>query len=281
MKTPWKSPVKSMTAGLLLIALAPAIHAQSLRTLQRDPSETSVANPGWDFPDPFHFPPPAPLIGRLPQPAKPISVNELLIPPKAAKEVERSQKAFQSGDVRTSAEHLEKAVKIYPNFVQAHNLLGARYINLGEYEKALAEYHKAAHIDPKAAQTSQNLAFALLLLKRYREAESAARRALELDPELVSARYSLARAILGQGRVTPESTELLRQSESKFPNASLILAQIRFRQNNTSEVIAELRRYLQAPPDADNKLKAECWLAQLTEAPVDGSCPATSLPNFN
>jgi tetratricopeptide (TPR) repeat protein len=280
MKSPVKAPAKGIVAGWLLFAIAPALLAQS-RSMRAVNSPEPPAIPTWDFPDPFHFPPQPLLIARLPQPTRPVSVNELLVPPKAVKEMERSQKAFEAGDVRTSAQHLEKAVRIYPNFVLTHNLLGARYIGLGEYEKALSEYRKAAQIDSNVAQTHQNLSFALLFLKRNAEAEAAARLALQLDPDLVSARYSLARALLGQGQITPEGIALLRQSEDKFPNASLILAQIRFQQNDTAGVIAELRHYLQAPPDADNKQKAECWLAQLTHAPRDVSCPVTSTPNFH
>lgn len=275
-----KAAVKVIFAGFLLIALAPSLPAQ--RRAMRDPNSLEdVPTSILDVPDPFRFPAPPALTMRMPLPAKPVSVNELLIPPKAAKEMERSQKAFQSGDVRTSAEHLEKAVQIYPNFLLAHNLLGTRYVRLGEYEKALSEYQKAERLDPQLAQTHENLTVALLFLNRFPEAESAARRALELDPDLVSARYSLARALLGERHVTQEAIDQLRQSESQFPNASLILAQIHFRQNDTAGTITELHRYLQAPPDADNKRKAECWLAQLTHATAEPSCPASiTIPSF-
>jgi tetratricopeptide (TPR) repeat protein len=281
MKASRKPHPKAMLAGLLLIAAAPAVHAQSRGTRAvNSPEQPPI--PVWDIPDPFHFPPPT-LLPRLSQPIKPNSVSELRVPLKAAKELERSQRAYESGDVRTSAEHLEKALQIYPDFLSAHNLLGTRYICLGQYENALAEYHKAERIDPNVAQTHQNLSVALLFLNRNMEAETAARRALDLDPNLVSAHYSLARAILGQGHLTPESIDLLRKSEDTFPNASLILAQIHFREHDTDQVIAELRRYLQAPPDSDNKYKAECWIAQLTHAPADSGCPTTSVsvPNFH
>src|SRR5207248_4645586 len=73
---------------------------------------------------------------RKSEAVKPVSVGELLVPAKAAKEVQRSEKAFQSGNVRESAQHLEKAVEIYPDYVYAHNLLGTRYMSLGDYKHA-------------------------------------------------------------------------------------------------------------------------------------------------
>ena len=131
------APTKVIFTGLLVIAFVPSLAAQR-RAVREATSPEQPASPSWDFPDPFRFPPAPPLTMRRSPPARPISVNDLLIPPKAAKEMERSQKAFQAGDLRTSTEHLEKAVQIYPNFLQAHNLLGTRYLRLGNYENALA-----------------------------------------------------------------------------------------------------------------------------------------------
>jgi tetratricopeptide (TPR) repeat protein len=83
--------------------------------------------------------------------------------------------------VRASAEHLQKAVQIYPDFIEAHNALGLRYAQIGEYQKAVAEHEIALSLNPRSAQTHQDLAFALLLLNRYSEAEAEAREALDLD----------------------------------------------------------------------------------------------------
>ncbi len=51
---------------------------------------------------------------RLPRPGETISLGELRIPPKAVKEIRRSQTALRSGDVPSSAAHLERALQIYP-----------------------------------------------------------------------------------------------------------------------------------------------------------------------
>src|SRR4029453_18347564 len=70
-------------------------------------------------------PPPRPVVpllavdpSRLPKPGDTISTRELLIPPKAMKELQRSQTALHSGDIRSSAEHLEKALQIYPHYLE-------------------------------------------------------------------------------------------------------------------------------------------------------------------
>lgn len=265
-------------AALFGVALLSAVslHAQTgrLSTPAQDQNNNDRAI---DFSDPLIFPP----MHVAPDPRTSVNggsvpVSQLRIPSKAVKEVERSQKAFQTGDLRASAEHLEKAVSIYPNFLQAHNVLGARYLKLGEYEKGLAEYQTALSIDPNLGEIYHNLAVALFFLGRYPEAESAARRALERNPNEPASRYVLGRILVMLGRKTPEMVEMLRQSERQFPNASLVLAQIYYNEGQTDQVIAELRAYLKAP-EADNKPKAECWLAQLTHEST-ATCTTTRTP---
>jgi tetratricopeptide (TPR) repeat protein len=211
-----------------------------------------------------------------------VPVSQLRIPSKAIKEFERSQKAFQSGDLRTSTEHLQKALQIYPDFIKAHNALGLRFLQVGQYEKALAQHESALTLDARSAETHQDISLALILLNRSQEAEAEARLALDLDPEAPASHYVLGRALLAQSRVTPEAIEMLRQSEKAFPNASLVLAQIYFTRGQTDQVIAELRRYLRVPTDPDNKQKAECWVAQLSQQQAPAACPAdVTRPSFH
>lgn len=215
------------------------------------------------------------------RPGNPVPVSQLRIPSKAIREYERSHKAFRSGDVHASAEHLQKALQIYPDFLQAHNELGLRFIQLRDYQKALAEHELALSLDARNAHTHQDLSFALLALNRAGEAETEARLALELDSQAVIAQYLLGRALVAQQRVTQEAVEMLRQSENAFPDASLVLAQIHFRAGETEQLIADLRQYLRAPSDADNKQKAECWLAELRTEPVANCAGLTMPPSFH
>jgi tetratricopeptide (TPR) repeat protein len=272
--------MKLAVTGLLLIFVC-NIHAQHGRRINPDENQIPVIVHGVDFSNPVRLFPPAPEPAP-PSALKPVSVNELRIPAKAAKEFERSQKALQAGDIRVSAAHLEKAAEIYPKFLQAHDALGMRYLQLGEYEKALAEYQTALAIDPRNAHAYQNLGFTLLLLRSYPESEAAARRSLELDPHQVATQYVLGRAIIAQQHVTPEATQMLLLSEDAFPNASLVLALILFRQGHADQAVTELRHYLKSPMNDGNRQKAECWLANLTNSGAPSNCSGIPIPpNFN
>jgi tetratricopeptide (TPR) repeat protein len=275
--------MKSTISIALLLLLSSTLHAQARRLPASVPAATSQRRPFdalvfLDSTDSNLESHPA----RMAQPGgNLVSVGQLRIPAKAIKEYERAQKAFQQSNVRASADHLQKALHIYPDFIQAHNALGVRFLQLGDFQKALAECQTALSLDANNALTHQNLSFVLLLLNRNQEAEAEARQSLDLDSQLVTPRYVLGRAVIAQARATPEAIEMLRSSESTFPDASLVLAQIHFTMGRTDEVIADLRHYLRSPSDADNKQKAECWVAQLSREPTPAGCPAAATrPSF-
>ena len=191
-----------------------------------------------------------------------ISQDELLIPPKAIKELQRSQRDYSSGNVQASARHLENALKLYPNYLQARNNLGAQYIELHEYERAISELQKATQMNPNIVQPFNNLGVAFFLLRRYPEAETAARRALSLDPQNSTSRYVLGCTLATENHDTPEAIEMLRATRGKFPEAGLVLAKILLRHGAVDDAKRELQDYL-AVPGIENRELVERWLAQL------------------
>jgi tetratricopeptide (TPR) repeat protein len=216
-------------------------------------------------------PVPHPLVptdeSRLSRLGEAISVGELRIPPKAVKEIQRSETALRSGNVRSSALHLERALEIYPQSLEVHNNLGSRYIELHEYEKAAVEFRKAIEIDPRVMQPFNNLSVAYFLLQRYADAEAAARRALHLDPLRPTSRYMLGCILATEKRNPLEAMEMLRQTKGEFPDSRLLLAEILLRRGAINEAESELRDYL-AVPGAEKKQNVERWLARLMQTPA-------------
>jgi tetratricopeptide (TPR) repeat protein len=214
---------------------------------------------------------------RLPKLGDTISVRDLLIPRKALKELQRSQSALQSGDTRSSARHLEKALQIYPNYLAGHNSLGARYIELHKYEKAAAEFQKAIDIDPRVMPPVNNLSVVLFLLQRYAEAEAAARRAHDLDLHDLTACYMLGAILTTENRNPEEAMEMLRQTRSEFPDARLLLAKILVRRGDMEGAKKELRDYLLLP-DAEKRQNVERWLARLAQKSAKNSTTLPKMP---
>jgi tetratricopeptide (TPR) repeat protein len=214
---------------------------------------------------------------NLPSPAGTIPARQLLIPPKAAKELQRAQTALVAGDIHSSARHLEKALQIYPACLEAHNILGSRYIDLRDYETAAAEFQKAIEIDPRVMQPVSNLSVALFLLQQYQEAETAARRALDLDPRNPTARYMLGTILVTEKRNPAEAVSLLSQTRSEFTDSRLLLATVFTRLGNLEEAKNELREYLKAP-DPVKKENVQRWLERLTQSSTTNRSAQSNTP---
>lgn len=214
---------------------------------------------------------------HLPRFSETVAMHDLLIPPKAVKELRRSQNALQLGDTRSSALHLARALKIYPNYLEGHNSLGARYIELHEYEKAAAEFQKAIDINPRVMQPVNNLSVALFLERRYVDAEAAARRAHDLDPHDPTARYMLGAILATEDRNPAEAMEMLLETKNQFPDARLLLAQIFERSGDERRAERELRDYL-AVPDAEKRQNVERWLLRLAQKSTANSTTETKAP---
>lgn len=203
------------------------------------------------------------------RPGEPVSVSRLLrpIPKKARKEFDSSIRAAEEGQLQASTAHLEKAIHIFPEYFEAHNNLGARYLKSGELDKALNEFEMSIALSPAFVMAHVNLSVALLNKRLYPEAETAARRAVQLEPQSAPAHYVLGQALFAQRKNAPEAVENLRKSVETFPKSRLLIAQILERQNAFSDAAVELRSYL-ALANVEKKKEVQAWLADLEHANV-------------
>ena len=63
-----------------------------------------------------------------------VSLQALAIPEKALQEHEQGSEALlQAGDLKVAEKHLRKAIKLHPNYLQAHHLLGILYADLAKW----------------------------------------------------------------------------------------------------------------------------------------------------
>jgi Flp pilus assembly protein TadD len=209
-----------------------------------------------------------------PAPAGIVAVRDLLLPPKAVKEFDRSMKALNSDDLPSAANHLVKAIQIAPDFFQARNNLGAVYIRLRQYDNAVVQLQRTIELNPGLAPAYNNLAMAMLLLERLSEAEAVARRAVDLAPQESSPNYTLGRILVVEGRNTPEAVQLLTHAATDIPEARLSLALVLQNRAEIDRAISELRTYLQSPNPFRKKL-VQAWLTQLAKhSPSQSGAPA-------
>src|SRR5262245_30540963 len=98
-----------------------------------------------------------------------------------------------------AAVHYRAAIKLRPDYVEAHTNLGNVLKELGSHAEAAACYERAIALRPTAEEHC-NLANVLSQLGRVDEAVTHYRRAIELKPDLVGAHNNLANALVARGR---------------------------------------------------------------------------------
>jgi tetratricopeptide (TPR) repeat protein len=148
-------------------------------------------------------------------------------PSKAArKEVGWAFDAHRKGREDQEIHHLEEAVRLDPNYLEALAELGADYAMANRPGEALESYDRALGLDPNWAMLHSNKAAALVMLSRFAEAERTARKALQLDSSLVQAHYMLGFAMLMQGEITPEAAEHLAVASARYDRAKGALRQV-------------------------------------------------------
>ncbi|MCP5116355.1 MAG: tetratricopeptide repeat protein [bacterium] len=183
------------------------------------------------------------------------------VPNKAMKEFRKSAGASRKGNPAKAMRHLEKAVELDTEFLEARINLGAAYTRAGRPADAVPHFEEAVKIDPLCYEAFQNLGMVLTILGDFHGAERAARQAVQLNPGADKARYLLG-MVLGNLGKYPEAMFNLRRSSEALPQSRIYVAIILARSGMIEEARAELQAFL-ALDAAPERHMAEQVLAQI------------------
>ncbi|MGH9641549.1 MAG: tetratricopeptide repeat protein [Terriglobales bacterium] len=167
------------------------------------------------------------------------------------------------GDYETGVQHLEAAVKIDPEFLQAQVDLAKCYLRLRKSLEAVTVFSQVVKLDPKSPAGYAGSSLAFLSLRNLPEAERAARRALEIDPGSAVCRYVLGMSLAAQDKSRSEALEQLRDASGRIPDAYLAAGQIYQRNGQNSEARTELEGYLKSSKENSRNNKVKEWLKYL------------------
>ena len=147
----------------------------------------------------------ADMAGTLPWPSlraagsDVVSVERLLnpAPAEAERELALARKALTRDDETCALEHLDRALRIYPEYAEAYSEMGSVLLRRSEAARALEALEQAVVHNPKSVDTRLNLGIAQLQLLMVDAAEGTVRQAIALDAGSQKAHYLLA-VILNQ-----------------------------------------------------------------------------------
>jgi len=199
---------------------------------------------------------------------KTASVKELApnIPSGARKEFDKASKATSEGKTEAAIAHLRKAIALYPEFVMAHNDLGAQLLGLGKLDDAASEFRRAIALDDKAFNPRLNLGIVLVQQHRFAEATTILDGALAQEPGSPAARLYAGLALMGLGKLETAEKNLKTAYQiggAQFALALFHLGQLYMRTGNHVLALQSFERYLNDEPNAGNADQVRKMIAML------------------
>jgi Flp pilus assembly protein TadD len=187
------------------------------------------------------------------------------IPAPAQKEFDKGLAALGEGGKEKTAlavRHFEKAVSIYPKFVEARLRLGTGYMDLEQWDKAEEALRTTIEIDAKAANALFALSEIYLRQNKITDAEEVLLKGLAIDDRSFLGHLNLARVNWERSRAIKDLSQAKPLLEKAYdevkralqlnPNlagAHLLKGNLLLRVARTTEALIEFDEYLRLEPN--------------------------------
>jgi arylsulfatase A-like enzyme/Tfp pilus assembly protein PilF len=156
----------------------------------------------------------------------------------------------QHGEYEPSTEKLNLALKIEPDSVAVHYLLGLNYYRMRDYAKSVDHLRRVMQLSPDYALAVFHLGLALARSGQGDDAIAAFKRTLELDATNFTAAYDLGQSYL-QKNMTNEAAAAFRQSVAiadAYAPGHRALGELLLAQGQVDDALVELRKAAELTP---------------------------------
>ncbi|PWT88602.1 MAG: hypothetical protein C5B55_12805 [Blastocatellia bacterium] len=203
------------------------------------------------------------------------------IPAAAQKEFDKGVEALDAAKIDEAARHFQRAVEIYPRFVEARLKLGAAFMDLGQWDNAERTLKATLEFDPKAANALFALGEIYLRQNKTEDAERMLLQGLQIDSHSYLGHLNLARVYWEKVRTTKdvatarpvleksyEQVKLALQINPDLSTAHLLKGNLLLRASRPTDALVEFDEYLRLDPKGQ--------FAEETRAVVDKLRKATA-----
>jgi tetratricopeptide (TPR) repeat protein len=177
-------------------------------------------------------------------------VIDVRVPLEARKEFDRASLALGDPErIEEGIAHLEKAIRLYPKFLEAHLVLGNAYVETNQLDKAEAALRAALKINSKSAEAHFLLGDIYRQQKKYAEAEKMLLAGLKLSDSW--------RGHIGLGRLYWEMGDHLKAGpevgkalklKPNLPEGHLLAGNILLKSHKPEDALMEYEEYLRLEP---------------------------------
>lgn len=176
--------------------------------------------------------------------------QEVPAPAKAAYEL--GLQSLSKADLKTAEVDLIQAIRIFPDYYEALEVLGSEYVKHSAYDAGVPLLTHAVEVNRNGWRAFYALGIALVGLDRRSEGLNALRRAVELNPKSINASMRLGLELAKDNQALDEAIKTLRSvtqlAGKQLPEAYLVLASLYSKSNRYREAADALEGYLQASP---------------------------------
>ena len=188
------------------------------------------------------------------------------VPPEAKAAYDAGVKFVAEGKTEAAVENMQKAVKIFPKYFDAHLELGNIFLKAAQFNEAIAELDLAREINPNDERTYQSFGLLMMKQRNFPVAVAVFAEAGRLNPENPTNAVMRATALIHQAANTSDSapstedrSHLLSRaevamnqastlSENKLKPDSMTLALFYELKGDPERAASELESYMKKTP---------------------------------
>ena len=211
-----------------------------------------------------------------------VSTIDANVPPAAQKEFDKGVAALAEGGnnkIAVAVKCFEKAIALYPKFVEARLKLGTAYMDLGQWENAEQALLATIEADPKTANALFALSEIYLRQNKIAEAEKVLVQGLALEDHSYLGHLNLARVYWEKARVIKDLTQARPSLEKAYeevkraltlnPNvagAHLLKGNLLLRVSRTADALIEFDEYLRLEPNGPFAAETRALVEKIKKA---------------
>ena len=180
-----------------------------------------------------------------------VNANSLAVPAEARAHFEKG-KAQLEADAVESIKEFRTAIKTYPSYADAYELLGFAYFRNKQIDEAMSALRKAIELNSRLPFAHTLLGKIYLEEKKFKESEETLREAIRLDPNAWNAPYELARCYFNLERFDEalKYALLARDLPAASPTTHLLLVDIYLKKDDRRNALLELEKFTKADPQS-------------------------------
>jgi Tfp pilus assembly protein PilF len=192
-------------------------------------------------------------------------VIDARVPLDAQAALEKGRSAVAEKKTDEAITQLQKATRIFPDYYEAHRMLGQLYMDNSQWEKAETSLRNAVRIDPKAVPALSSLGEVYRREKKYEEAQKILDQALTLDNNSWESNFTLGRVywelkdIINAGKYVARSIEL----QPNVAEGHLLAGNIFIRAGLPENALIEYEEYLRLAPSGEFSAQTQILVDKL------------------